>query len=287
MKKKVTLLTCLLLSTLLIFGGCSSSEDSQKNNSGKEKKAVSEDTISVDDIDWNVDERIIDGEKCLSFNYTNNTDFTITSVELKFEQKEDVTEEQLNVFNYLVDGDVSFYNKNDLKNIYISAENFKIADAGETVEDSQCRIDNSGLYAKSIKEYEIMEPTDMTIHYVGSDDKIHTLGYNYKTNAYAKSNDIVDKYIWEENELSEMLPKPKFEFVSSYINSSGKYYFTFSGVNKNDYDKYLIDCKEKGFINDEDTYEFSWHAINSEGYKISLYYTESTEYIEGHIEKDE
>lgn len=82
MNKKIFI---VIMSLLVSLTGCGSSKTT--SSSPKEK-------INIKDIAWNVDEGIVDGERCVLLDYTNNTNYTITSFELTFKEKKNITEEE-------------------------------------------------------------------------------------------------------------------------------------------------------------------------------------------------
>ena len=71
------------------FSGCGSSETT--NNPGG---STTKEKINIEDISWKVDEGIVDGDRYVLLNYTNNTQYTITNFELTFKEKTSVTEEE-------------------------------------------------------------------------------------------------------------------------------------------------------------------------------------------------
>ena len=76
MNKKVKIFTILavVLSVAACFAGCGSSETT--NNPGG---STAKEKINIEDISWKVDEGIVDGDRYVLLNYTNNTQYTITN----------------------------------------------------------------------------------------------------------------------------------------------------------------------------------------------------------------
>lgn len=75
MNKKIFI---VIMSLLVSLTGCGSSKTT--SSSPKEK-------INIKDIAWNVDEGIVDGERCVLLDYTNNTNYTITALNLHSKKK--------------------------------------------------------------------------------------------------------------------------------------------------------------------------------------------------------
>ena len=91
MNKKVKLFAILavVLSMSVCFAGCGSSETTNDTGSSTAKEK-----INIEDISWKVDEGIVDGERYVLLNYTNNTQYTLTNFELTFKEKAGITEEE-------------------------------------------------------------------------------------------------------------------------------------------------------------------------------------------------
>ena len=91
---KKALVTLLSAAMLISLTGCGS-ENSTSPISGTGSITISasdtsfstKDAIKIEDIEWNVTESVMDGERFVSFNYTNNSKYTILDVEMKFVQK--------------------------------------------------------------------------------------------------------------------------------------------------------------------------------------------------------
>lgn len=65
---------------ITIFAGCSSNTESGSAQGGtaavaSQGSAVpADDAITIDQIDWTVQEEVIDGDRCVGFSYVNNSD---------------------------------------------------------------------------------------------------------------------------------------------------------------------------------------------------------------------
>ena len=95
MSLKKTGVFCLVIGMMFSVIGCGtapSSKDSQhkvtQKTDSKTNKDVKQstnvnkkDAIKIEDIDWNVTEGVMDGERFISFNYVNNSAYTIMEIE--------------------------------------------------------------------------------------------------------------------------------------------------------------------------------------------------------------
>lgn len=75
MNKKIFI---VIMSLLVSLTGCGSSKT--MSSSPKEK-------INIKDIAWNVDEGIVDGERCVLLDYTNNANYTSQALNLHSKKK--------------------------------------------------------------------------------------------------------------------------------------------------------------------------------------------------------
>ena len=107
-------------SATIVFAGCSDNGAPQASTGSEgvasqtsdDASAVSQtkqpakkrETIKIDDIAWNVDQGIVDGEKYVLLDYTNNSKYTVTDFEMTFKEKGSVTEEDKeNFYNEIKD----------------------------------------------------------------------------------------------------------------------------------------------------------------------------------------
>ncbi len=228
-----------------------------------------------------MEETILDGERVIAFNYTNNTPYTIIDVEMTFKQKEGVSVEQLKAFE-----EISEHTEEELSEVYILGYNRKIAEQGETVTESPCSVNGTYLWAESMGLYELMEPDMVSIAYIGHDDKAYAKYYDFKTQKYSDSSEGgLDIHEWSDSEISSLLPKCEARVVKITNDEDDSFSFKAYGVSREEYQSYAELCKEKGFVDDE--YDKSYQASNDNGYEVSIYYDVIEEKMSGRIEKGE
>ena len=91
-----------------------------------------------------------------------------------------------------------------------------------------------------------------------------------------------EKIDWDSIVLSEQLPEPKSNKGKILTNSDESLSIYIAKSSESDYNDYINKCKEYGFTIDADNSMSSYEAYDDEGYKLRLYYTESSE--EFHID---
>lgn len=306
MKKTVTVL-CSAIIMLFGLAGCSGKEISETESTSAENETVSEldsessatspenETVAetdsessnnaavhIEEIDWNVAESILDGERIVSFSYTNNSKYTILEIEMQFKQKEGITAEQLAVFDNikkeceLTDDEVA--------EISITACNKKCADPGETVSGSPCYIEDTYSYVENITQYELMEPDIMTIYFIGNDGKGYTMYYDFKSHNYSESSlggQNIQK--WSDSELSKLLPKPLAPEIKTDIDDENLFMFSVHGITIDEYEAYIEEVTASGFSNVVIRDKRSYYSSNADGVSVSIYYDAVDEEMNGSI----
>lgn len=181
---KGLLILCTVLCMGFILSACGGVSNTENATA---KKTVLNESIDIKDIDYDVDTGVIKGRKCLSFNYTNNSKYTINKVQLKLIQKDDA---DLKKTKEIFSDYISFADFSDerLKEFYIMAINDSPTDAGQRAENGKCLINNS-WWSQQIKQYKYLRPYEMTIEYVDSDKNTKTITYDYDTKEYIKHVD--------------------------------------------------------------------------------------------------
>lgn len=83
MKNTVRLFSVSLLIVMILslFAGCGN--NSSKSDGKIETDSKSND-LKIEDIDWSVDEGILDGDRYVMLSYSNNSKYTISNFEITF-----------------------------------------------------------------------------------------------------------------------------------------------------------------------------------------------------------
>ena len=150
--------------------------------------------IEISEIDISIEEQIDDGDREVMFWYTNNSEYTITYMNLRMRLKDGITKADLEEYNY----DEYYPEDWDVDYVFMDAE-YGDDDAyedgdpilvkpGETSEKEGLSRNNI-FYVRDISEYENMQPDIMTIQYLDKDGNEHTMYYNYKTKEYNEESE--------------------------------------------------------------------------------------------------
>lgn len=241
------------------------------------------DAIKIEDIDWNVTESILDGERFISFNYTNNSEYTILDVEMEFVQKESTTAEQLVAFDKIKEEQE--WTDEELAEVYILGYNRKCAEPGETVTDSPCVINGTYTLVESMEQYEIMEPDMVTIAFIGDDGKGYAIYYDFKTQSYGESSKGAQEIQqWSDSEISSLLPKAEFKAVKVSSDDDDRFFFYAYGVSREEFEAYVEAVKANGFTEVGFEGSDSYRASNSDGFEANIKYNAVEETMTGCVE---
>lgn len=241
--------------------------------------------LKVEDIDWRVEESILDGEKFLSLNYTNNSEYTIMDVEITFKQKGGLTGEQLSAFDKYKE--TYELTDDEVAEIYILGYNRKCAKPGETVKDSPLVLNGTYYLAESMEQYELMEPETITAAFVGSDDKGYVMYYDYKSQVYGGStHDAADIHQWSDGDLAKLIGAPDCVAIKVDEDDDESFWFTAYGVKKDLFKAYVDDVKNRGFIEDADEDDDSYEATNADGVKIDISFSFVEESMDVELDKE-
>lgn len=286
MNKKVKIFTILavILSMAVGFAGCGSSKttNNPSSNTAKEK-------INIEDISWNVDEGIVDGDRYVLLNYTNNTQYTITNFELTFTEKTGVTEEEKVKFYSDIQEkfEASDEDMEDIKSRLISmhAETDRVVNPSESASNINCYYSGS-FYLKDINHYNLVEPDIATIKYI-DEDKIFTVYYDYGSKKYSAESETEIAYQWSQTDLGSKIPKPDVKVVESGRDDEIIFMFDAYGLSLEQFNAYVEECKGLGYTVEPGSFEGFYSADNTEGYNVYLYYDEKDYSMSGTISAPE
>lgn len=241
-------------------------------------------TVKVEDIDWNVTEGIIEGQRYPIFEYTNNSECTIVDVEMKFTLKNDLTAEQISVLNSAKEQ--YKWSDDKLSDVYILGYNRKIVEPQMTSKGSACVFNGTYQTVNDIEQYNLMEPDIVQIAYMKSDDKVYSIYYDFKKQEYTEdTNDGIAAVDWSGSEISKLIEKPDVKVLKVSSDKENKFSFSAFGVSNDVFVKYVENCKSKEFTNVGFESANGYRASNSNGYEVDVKYNPAEETMNVTIEK--
>lgn len=88
-------------------------------------------------------------------------------------------------------------------------------------------------------------------------------------------DDVNSDYRWIETDLSSLLPKPDAEIVDSREYTDA-FFADVYGVTEEDFDDYVVECKDSGFTNVIEDEDDKFKATNDDGVELVIDYIEDS-----------
>lgn len=86
------------------------------------------------------------------------------------------------------------------------------------------------------------------------------------------NKDYNQKYDWQGNKFTELLPKPESEFGKIIIETEKQFSVEIYKTSTEMYEEYVKECRSNGFTVDITKTEGMFSAHNEEGYQLNIYY---------------
>lgn len=285
-KKNLSSILVVILIMVISFAGCGTNNTKNAvNNKSGEK-------VNMKDIDWSVDDGIIDSKRSVLFNYKNNTPYTITELNMTFKEKASITDEdKAKFYSYFEDVGRTMGQKEDeiqkdlqqIKKLPLSikAEVEKIVKPGESAKNINFTFFSGYMEVKDINLYNLLEPDIATIKYI-DDSKIFTMYYDFASKKYTTEENTDLAYEWYDTTLSSKIIKPDAQLVKNISNSDSTYSFIAYGFSLQQFNTYIEECKKLGYTA-ELNFKNNYDIKNSEGYEADLSYDEEKQTMDVHL----
>jgi len=261
--------------------------DNEKTTAEADSTDSAKEKINIEDIVWNIDEGIVDGERYVLLNYTNNTPYTIAGFEILFKEKSDITEEEKSTFYSDIQKifEASDEEINEIKESPISmhAKTERAIDSGEAAANVNCFYYTGYYYLKNINHYNLVEPDIATIKYV-DEDKIYTVYYDYSSKKYSAESETEVAYQWPQTGLSSKIPKPDVKIVENRLDKEKTFMFDAYGMSLEQFNAYVEECKSLGYTVEPTDFEGFYSADDTQGYSIRLHYDEDDYAVSGTVD---
>lgn len=274
------------------FAGCSLSTEAGSAQGGTSAVASqgsavpADDAITIDQIDWTVQEEVIDGDRCVGSSYVNNSDYPIVSIGIEFTQLEDVTDEQRSVFDGMYAEDSDYIPPVDADELYIDAENQHYTAPGDEVDPWTCELSYS-LNALTMEQYELMEPNMAHIRYVGSDGNIYSEYHDFLNDTYeldeGETEETIESDTCPTSDLAGMMPQMEAAAIAVEHDDEESFEVLAYGVTEDDFNSYIEQCREAGFDTVEDESSMDCTLRNADGYAIDITYYRAYDYFYSEI----
>lgn len=276
--KRIALLAATALLCVGLAGCGANGAESANGQAGQEPQSQSakaaapaKDAIKIEDLDWSVDQTLIDGQRVIAFNYTNNSPYMICGIDIEFTQRTDVTEEQRSVFNEIYEDNDTWEEWNGgPEELYITASTERVVNPGESTDTAICTFNNTATMVDNMDQYALMEPSQITIGYV-DDDKIYVEYYDFLSQKYSlDSQSGIPAVSWPDSELAALIPAVDGPVVVVSYDDEDYFSVRSCGIAKEMYDSYVAQCEERGFVADSYSGGNYFSAANEEGVDVDV-----------------
>jgi len=278
MKKR----SVLALVLAFVLAGCSSADIETQLSSENNKNG----DVSIEDIDWNIEEQIRDNDRFVLMDYTNNSDVVLVGFKLDFKEKKDVKEEVKTSLLEQIQQDVGLSDE-QMEHFYdrpleMYAKSEKIVNPEESVTGQNCYYYQGYVYLKNPDLYELVEPDIATIQYL-KDDEIYTEYYDFHKKKYSLEEKTEEADYWTDSELGKLITRPKDKIVRCDLDIENAFSFKREGSSQEDFESYVEDCIGKGFTVDSLRSDMNYSANNEDGYDLYISYDADQEVIDVNI----
>jgi len=251
-----------------------------KEESDQEETTTLDETVKIEDIDWSVDEGIVDGDRFVLMEYTNNSPLSLMGFKIEFTEQAGITDEQkepiyeeIKSLMELSDEDLEEIKATPLA-AYADSECF--VKSGDTIKNANLYYYSGIYYLKSPDFYSLLEPDIATIKYVNG-DKIYTTYYDFHSGKYSTDSETEEANYWTTTDLGNVIPKPDTPVIKKdFIDDEDCFMFEAFGLSSEEFKSYIEECKSKGFTVDASELDDFYAAYNEEGYKIYTNYNEDS-----------
>ena len=270
------LLSIISVALVLSLTACSHTNSGDGTSPTNQTNQAS---IQIDDIAWTVDEGILEGDRYILMDYTNNTPYTIASLEITFTEKESITEDDKTKFydDLKTTYDMSDDDIERLKEekIGMHAESEIVTEPGESVTNAYCYYYQGSYYLKNSDHFNLVEPDIATIRYLNNGE-ILTAYYDFHSQKYSNEPETEVADQWPTSDLATHFPKPETKIISLSIENDNSFSVYVYGISLEQFNTYVETCKTQGFTSDPGEFEGFYSAENAEGYSVYLSYRENS-----------
>ena len=283
---KKTILT-ILLSVLMIFSitGCG-----EKNNSNNilGNKSLKASDLSIEDFKWETVSGKCDGYNCYVLSLINNSKYDIIGVNFSYKVKDEVTDNQLNVYEEFMKEHDGYIDENDSpKNVTLIGEKNKLVQKGEQLTDLRFTIgyeDSAWYDYPTDEQFNLMEPKELQLGLI-SGNKLYIAYYSFKDKSWKLDQNIVDVDTWPNTDIAKKISKPNEKHHVIITDDENEFEIYSYGITKDIYKEYTETLKANGFIQDED-YSSYYEGKDKGGYEVTVWFNNIEESLSIRIEKE-
>lgn len=278
----ITLAVLMLLTTLAACGKTGSSDGLQS------PKALADIAANgypkMEEISYSFRDTVRYGKPVAAFDYTNNSDYTIIRLELYFKMKDGVTSEQLQLTDIVSDERIT---DEEIREMEPHVYDWIVCDPGETAQNAVCSMVYN-TEPTNTAQCALMDLVSANIHFIGGDNKEHSVAYSAENGGYSLSEKTNDLFVWLDNDYTAQIPKPQTRIANAEMYNEN-FYAKVYDITYDAFLAYVDACEENGFQNQypNEDIDYSYSGTNSDEYEIYIRYIDYLHCMEIELTKEE
>ncbi len=287
MKRLLSLfLVFMLIFSFAACGGKTPSPTNDEANSSQSQNKVQKQTDhpKIEEISYSFRDTVRYNEPVAAFDYTNNSNYTIVSLQLEFKMKDGVTSEQLQLTHTVRD---ELITDEEIPEMEPYVYDWIVCDPGETAENAVCYMDYN-TEPTNTAQCALMDLTKAEIHFIGDDTKEHVVLYNAENKGYKLLEQADELFTWIDNDFAKQIPKPETRVAHATMSDDdNKLYIKAYDISYDAFLSYVNECEKKGFQNNypDEEIDYSYGGTNADGYELDIRFIDYMQYIEIVLEK--
>lgn len=256
-----------------------SEEESYDKNEETEKiERGSSGAPKIEEIEWDIDEGIVDGERKVVLSLANNSEYVLAGFDISFTEKNDITDEEKEAFYNSIKEkfDASDDDIEQLKSRVISmhAETERVINPGDSITNADIYYYQGYYYMKDLDHYSLVTPDIAEISYVDG-EKIYKEYYDFKSKKYSMDSKSEEAKYWTKSVLGTVVPKPDVPVLKEDGRDDDDcFMFAAYGMTFDDFSLYVESCRNNGYTVDPSEFNGYYSADNSDGYSVRMNYYE-------------
>lgn len=274
-KRKIRLMMMVItcIGALCACGNSTVSKTGTNQSKTNSKNAISVNDIDIEDFPWEVTQEIYNGERVYAFSIMNNSEFTMLGAQIDYCVKSGVTDSQLEIFNDFREKHDSWIDaEDDSHDIILRGfrEAYIVPGDGRDMIGLAIGINNSSWYdIPSEEQFALMEPDILTCVLLGDDNFAYEASYDIKNDKWSVNKTRKEYNNWEENVLSNLIPKPECNLLTFSTGYNTSYISVeVYGIDRSYYESYVSLIKEAGFTEAAAEFDEYYYADNAVGNNI-------------------
>lgn len=237
--------------------------------------------LSIEDFKWETNSSKCNSLDCYVLSLTNNSKYDIIGVDFSYKVKDDVTNDELLVYEDFMKKHDSIIDEEDTaKDVTLRTNKNVLVKKGEQITGLGLTIGFQDLFwydYPTEAQFKLMEPKELQIGIV-SGKKLYIAYYNFQSKTWKLDENQVDVDIWAKEKIGKTLNKPNVEHFMVIYDEEDIFKAYAYGATKETYKKYVEELKNEGFKEDDEYSSIStsrFEGTNTDENTVEVWYYES------------